>query len=82
MMDTMRSQPGNRREFLKDCGRYAVLGALALGSLAAFRRSRRIERSGQTCINRSVCCECSAFPRCALPAALSAKQAGVGPAEG
>ncbi|MCK5850603.1 MAG: hypothetical protein KAH23_06775 [Kiritimatiellae bacterium] len=71
----------NRYEFIRSCGRNGALGLLGLLSACLVKRRRGIDRSAHRCINRSVCCDCSSFDRCGLPAALSAKkQRGEAPA--
>jgi hypothetical protein len=62
----------NRREFFRAGARYSLLGLL---SMAGFLFGRRGQLSGQRCVNRGICGACVAFTNCALPAALSAKQA-------
>lgn len=74
MYDNKKS--GNRREFFRSLCRYLTLGLLGAGGGALAAR-RTVDRKGQRCINKSVCCKCGAFAGCRLPAALSAKQSGV-----
>jgi hypothetical protein len=63
----------NRREFMRDGFRYALLTGLAAVSVSLFKRSGG-KLSGQTCINQGICSNCTAFTGCGLPQALSAKQ--------
>ncbi len=70
---TEQSHLLNRSEFLKALGRYTVLGALAAGG-ALLTKRQRANPGTHACINRSVCCNCTAFKHCTLPAAQSAKQ--------
>ena len=65
---------GNRRDFIRNGLRYALLTGLAAVSVTLFKRSGG-KLSGQTCINQGVCSRCTAFTDCGLPAALSAKSA-------
>ena len=53
--------------------RYALLTGLAAVSATLIKRSGG-QLSGQTCINRGICSNCTAFTGCGLPQALSAKQ--------
>ena len=62
----------NRREFMRDGFRYALLTGLAVVSATLFKRSGG-RLSGQTCINQGICRGCTAFTNCGLPQALSAK---------
>ncbi len=63
----------NRREFLRGGARYALLTTLAVVSATLFKRSGG-KISGQTCINRGICSNCTAYAGCGLPPALSRKQ--------
>jgi hypothetical protein len=63
----------NRREFMRDGFRYALLTGLAAVSATLFQRSGG-QLSGQTCSNRGICSSCTAFTNCGLPQALSAKE--------
>jgi hypothetical protein len=62
----------NRREFMRDGFRYALLTGLAAVCATLFQRSGG-RLTGQKCINQGVCRGCSAFTDCGLPQALSAK---------
>ena len=63
----------NRREFLRDGLRYALL--TAVGAVSATLASKPgAALPGQTCINQGICSGCNAFTDCGLPQALSAKQ--------
>lgn len=63
----------NRREFIRHGFRYALLTGLAVVSATLIKRSGG-KLSGQTCRNQGICSNCTAFPGCGLPQALSAKQ--------
>jgi hypothetical protein len=63
-----------RREFLRDTARYASLGVVA-GIAAVVSPWHHRAPGEQSCLNRGLCDGCSAFDRCGLPAALSAKRA-------
>ncbi len=64
----------SRREFLRGGVRYTLLAGLAAVSATLLcRRGNRLP--SQTCINEGVCRGCTVFEDCALPQALSAKQA-------
>jgi hypothetical protein len=68
---------GNRRDFFRSLGRYATLGLIGVGGGVLASR-RGVDRESHRCQNRSVCCSCGVFRSCGLPAALSAKQHGIG----
>jgi hypothetical protein len=74
MNEADHSRGPNRREFMRDGFRYAVLTGLAAVSATLFKRSGG-KLSGQTCINQGICRNCTAYTRCGLPQALSARQA-------
>lgn len=63
----------NRRDFFRSIGRYLTLGLIGVGGGAVAAR-KGTAREGQSCRNKSVCCNCGVFDSCRLPAALSAKQ--------
>lgn len=65
----------DRRSFFTGFGRYFFLVLIGGGSADLIRRYRKLDPEQQRCINKSVCCNCSAFERCVLPAALSARRA-------
>ena len=70
------SDAQSRREFFRGVGRNLALGAVAV--LAAVLTTRPPKAAGrQKCVNRGICRGCSSFDGCGLPAALSARQAGV-----
>ena len=73
-MNKCRPSPGaNRREFLRDGLRLAVLGGLA--AIAGKLTGRSAARpSGQVCISAGICRGCAVFEGCGLPRALSAKE--------
>ena len=76
MSKNVTDRRGDRREFLRGFGRGAAIAALVgVSALALLRHWRR--RREHTCISRGLCRGCSRLKRCGLPAALSAKQAGV-----
>lgn len=63
-----------RRDVLRGAGRAVAAVALAaIAGLAIF--SRRGDGDEHRCIALGLCRGCGKFRRCALPAALSAKQA-------
>ncbi len=67
----------SRRDFLRGGVRYALVSAVATVSATLFHRSGG-KLTGQTCVNQGICRGCGAFAACALPPALSAKQANPG----
>lgn len=62
----------DRREFLRDGLRFAILGGLAALSCRLFARPRIVPH-GETCINAGICGDCEALDDCGLPRALSVK---------
>ena len=64
----------DRREWLRRCGRYALLGAAELTVWRLASRNQ-IPLSGQSCANDGVCGTCGRRASCGLPAALSRRQA-------
>jgi len=76
-MDGANKNHADRREFLRDGARCALLAAVGAMSAVLLKRSSS-KLTGQTCINAGICRGCVAFTDCGLPQALSAKQAGVG----
>lgn len=66
----------NRRQLIAKWMRVGLLGVIASVTGYSIIKRRRLIREGK-CINKSICCDCSAFGECNLPAALSAKQNGV-----
>jgi hypothetical protein len=64
----------NRRQFLRDGLRFAVLGGLAAvsGKLAGRQAG---QPAGQVCISAGICRGCAVYEDCGLPRALSVKQA-------
>lgn len=73
-MNWMTTQRGNRREFVRDAARWALLAVIAAVS-ALLAATRRVTLPDQTCVNRGICGGCAVFTKCELPAALSAKVA-------
>jgi hypothetical protein len=71
---TIINETRSRREFMRFCGRLAVLGAAAYYAARLFI-SGRVTLSGQSCSNRGVCSACRSYSRCGLPQALSRRQA-------
>jgi hypothetical protein len=64
----------NRRDFLRSCGRGAMLTLLgALGIRAT--RGQPLDAETHRCTHKSVCCRCPREDACPLPAAISARQA-------
>jgi hypothetical protein len=70
-------EPRSRREFIRFCGRCAVLGVAATYAARLFIR-RQVSLPGQSCSNRGICGNCGAYSRCGLPQALSRRQAREG----
>ncbi len=66
----------NRRNFLRDGLRVALLGGVAVvaGTLAR----RNSQRPGQTCTGTGLCRGCAVVEDCGLPSALSFRQATKG----
>ncbi|MCE5328679.1 MAG: hypothetical protein LLG01_19950 [Planctomycetaceae bacterium] len=58
-------------------GALARIGAAAALAAAGAAVSVFRDTDGQSCVNRGLCRGCGVFSNCGLPAALSAKQAGV-----
>ncbi len=77
MKTNLTSIAANRRNFLRDGLRVALLGGVAVvaGTLAR-RNSRRLP--GQTCTSDGLCRACAAAEGCGLPQALSFRQATKG----
>ena len=77
MKTNLASIAANRREFLRDGLRVALLGGVAVvaGTLAR-RNSQRLP--GQTCTGDGLCRACGAAEGCGLPQALSFRQATKG----
>ena len=71
----------SRKEFLRTCARYGVLGLLATGAVRLVRRSGSSGRNRETCMSGGICRGCPVLNDCGLPAALSAKAGGVKPGE-
>ncbi len=73
-MNKCRPESGaNRRQFLRDGVRLAILGGLAaIGGKLAGRSAAR--PAGQVCISAGICRGCAVFEDCGLPSALSAKE--------
>jgi hypothetical protein len=74
MMNWLTTQSGNRREFVRDAARWALLAVVAAVS-ALLAATRRVTLPDQTCVNKGICSGCAVFAKCELPAALSAKVA-------
>jgi hypothetical protein len=77
---TREDKQHSRREFFRATGRGLAGGALALGAVVLGMRNRQhqaLNPEDHKCINQSICKGCSKYSRCNLPAAASAKQAGV-----
>jgi hypothetical protein len=66
----------SRREFFRTATRCGLLGLLAIGGAILGHRA-----AAQTCTRKGICPGCGVFANCGLPAALSAKAAGVNPNE-
>ena len=67
------NQSGDRREFVRNSVRFALL-ATATGAIAHLAAARRVALSGPECINRSICGGCAVFEKCELPKALAVKR--------
>ena len=63
----------DRRAFLRQCGRLALLGAGTAG-VAHLARRGQIRLTGQTCVNQGICSSCNAYAGCGLPQALSRRR--------
>ena len=61
----------NRRNFFKDLLRYFTFGAITFTGVKMMTRKPNLEN--QVCINKSICNQCKALPKCELPRALSMK---------
>jgi hypothetical protein len=70
----MSEQPRrpDRREFLRDAGRYALTALLGGGIGALVGRD---VGDGENCINQGICRGCSRLRTCHLPQAMSLKEA-------
>ncbi len=78
LLTWLKKEKMDRREFIRKCARYAAVLSLAAVSGALIERSRRTTSAGpEQCVNNGVCRGCGAFADCALPLALSVKNAGV-----
>ena len=77
MKTNLASFAANRRDFLRDGLRVALLGGVAVvtGTLAR-RNSQRLP--GQTCTGTGLCRGCAVVEDCGLPSALSFRQATKG----
>ena len=63
----------NRRNFLGDTVRYAVLALVCFVAGFAFMKRRKLLQEGN-CINQGICGGCELNKKCRLPQALSRKQ--------
>ena len=63
----------NRRNFLRDAVRYAVLALVCFVAGSAFTKRRKLLQEGN-CINQGICGGCGVYENCRLPQALSKKQ--------
>ncbi len=63
----------NRRNFLGDTVRYAVLALVCFVAGFAFMKRRKLLQEGN-CINQGICGGCELYKNCRLPQALSRKQ--------
>jgi hypothetical protein len=71
----MNRAPISRSDFLRRLVRGGLLAGLGVAGWRAAGGRKALDRSGQTCINKSVCCNCHVYRQCELPAAQSAKLA-------
>ena len=67
-------QAMDRRNFLRACGRYGLLGVMGLSAIRLGLQSGS-GGAGEICGNSGVCRGCAVFSRCGLPGALSARNA-------
>jgi anaerobic selenocysteine-containing dehydrogenase len=67
----------SRRDFLAGVARLGTLGVLGGGAAALALRNKSTALGNQQCNNQGICSGCGVFNQCGLPAALSAKAAGV-----
>jgi hypothetical protein len=74
MQQTQQPRNAGRRDFVRNGFRYAFLAGLAAVSAILVRRSGG-KLTGQLCTNQGICSGCTAYAGCALPQALSRKQA-------
>lgn len=77
---TRQEKRHSRRELFRATGRGLAVGALAAGAVVLGirnRRQRALDPEDHRCINQGLCKGCSKFSGCSLPAATSAKRAGV-----
>jgi hypothetical protein len=65
-----------RGDFLRAVLRGGLLAGIGAAGWRSVGGRKGFDRSRQTCINKSVCCQCRVFRDCELPAAQSAKHAG------
>jgi hypothetical protein len=75
----MNYKKSNRREFLRRCARWSAFGALAGIGGVLIKRGSTAEPGSQDCVNNGICRTCNAYNDCGLPAALSARKAGMQP---
>ncbi len=73
-MNANNSKTAKRRQVLQRSLRYAAGGLLALAGGSTVIKRRRLLREGK-CLNRGICGQCRLIADCALPRALSVKQA-------
>ncbi|MFC1462052.1 hypothetical protein ACFLQU_00460 [Verrucomicrobiota bacterium] len=66
-----------RSEFIRGFGRSVALGVIGFFGIRAASRVRGVDREAHRCVNKSVCCGCSKFESCILPAAAT-KRLGTG----
>lgn len=74
----MKDNELGRRDFFRLLGRGVFLGSFAVAG-AWLAGKGKVDPSEHMCVNKSVCCNCAKFAKCGLPAALSAREAGVIP---
>ena len=74
--DSSRDGMG-RRQFFRAIGRGTALAAIAAAAVVLVRRSRAGKSPAeQDCVNLGICRGCPVYDGCALPQALSRKNAG------
>ena len=72
-----KNEKKSRREFLRSIGRLTIIAGLSGAAVLLFKRERLILNDEQRCISQGLCRGCTIFEKCALPQALSARQAGL-----
>ena len=63
-----------RRDFLRACARYGLLGAMGLAAVR-LGSGRRTAADGEACLSEGLCRGCRALDRCSLPGGVTARHA-------